>query len=79
MEAPAPHGDAVPQEVELKLHVPSAVAAALWAHPSLSGEAAGPLRVARLDNRYFDTTDRALAAAGSGSGCAARVVSGCRR
>ncbi len=47
-------------EVELKLFVPSSSVARLW-HPSLVELAIGPLRIERIENRYFDTPDRDLA------------------
>lgn len=51
----------VPREVELKLFVPPSSVAGLWAHPLLVTQAIGPLRVSRIDNRYFDTAERDLA------------------
>jgi len=59
--APPEPAAPVPREVELKLFVPAASIDHLWANPWLIAQAIGPLRVARLDNRYFDTPDRALA------------------
>ena len=58
----AKDGAAAPREIELKLFVPASALAALRTHPLIASHASGPLRVARLDNRYFDTADRALAA-----------------
>ncbi len=51
----------VPREVELKLFVPPSSAARLWSHPLLVAHAVGPLRVARIENRYFDTPGHELA------------------
>ena len=60
-----PVAAAAPREVELKLWVPAASIERLWSHPLLVGEggvAPGiAAHVARIDNRYFDTPDRALA------------------
>lgn len=53
-----------PQEVEIKLRLPIAGASALRMHPLVEEHALGPWRIARVDNRYFDTADRALAKAG---------------
>jgi triphosphatase len=53
-----------PREVELKLHVPAASAPLIWTHPLVIAATTGAPRVARVDNRYFDTDDRALAQAG---------------
>jgi inorganic triphosphatase YgiF len=69
IEAPIAPAAAPPREVELKLWVPAASIERLWSHPLLLGESgAAPglahsprPHVARIDNRYFDTPDRALA------------------
>jgi branched-chain amino acid transport system substrate-binding protein len=50
-----------PVEIELKLRIAPAIVAALRASPLIDGAALGPWRTARVDNRYFDTDDRALA------------------
>ena len=50
-----------PQERELKLFVPPSSVARLRTHPMFSEPSAGPLRVARIENRYFDTAGRDLA------------------
>lgn len=57
----APVADAAPREVELKLFVPTGSVDRVWSSPLVAALAVGPRRVARLDNRYFDTPDRALA------------------
>ncbi|MEO8935665.1 MAG: CHAD domain-containing protein [Burkholderiaceae bacterium] len=54
----------VPREVELKLFVPATSVAVLRAHPLWVGRSVAPLRVSRIDNRYFDTPERELAARG---------------
>ncbi len=55
---------AVPREVELKLAVPPSSVGRVWAQPLLVEHAIGPVRAARVDSRYFDTGDHALAANG---------------
>jgi|GEM_PF-745071 len=50
-----------PIETELKLRIAPAAIASLRASPAIAAAALGPWRVARLDNRYFDTKDHALA------------------
>ncbi len=59
--APAPVPTATPREIELKLFVPSTAVDRVWSSPLVTASAIGPRRVARLDNRYFDTPDRLLA------------------
>ena len=51
-----------PAEIEIKLFVPPASVERVWAQPLVIEHAIGPRRVERLDNRYFDTPDRDLAA-----------------
>ena len=53
---------AAPREVELKLFATPAALDLLRVHPDVAAIALGPWRRARLVNRYFDTTERALAA-----------------
>lgn len=55
-----------PVEIEVKLSIEAHDVAALRAHPLIAAHALGPALVRRIDNRYFDTPDRALAAAGMG-------------
>lgn len=59
-----PTDRSAPREVELKLFVPPSSVARIWSHPSIETHAIGPMQVARIDNRYFDTPEQALAAAG---------------
>lgn len=47
-------------EIELKLRILPDAIAALRTHPRIEAAALGPWRVARLENRYFDTADHAL-------------------
>jgi inorganic triphosphatase YgiF len=54
-------GASDPREIELKLHAPPASVARLWAIPLVVEHAVGPKRIARVDNRYFDTSERDLA------------------
>jgi inorganic triphosphatase YgiF len=51
-----------PREVELKLFVPPSSVARIWSHPAVIERAIGPLRVARIVSRYFDTEARDLLA-----------------
>ena len=51
----------VPVELELKLRLPAGAALTLRAHPLIERYAVDRWHVARIDNRYFDTGDRALA------------------
>lgn len=51
-----------PIETELKLRIAQAAIGTLRAHPRVEAAALGPWRAARIDNRYVDTPDRALAA-----------------
>ncbi len=54
------------REVELKLHLDPGNAARLRHHPALRAARAGPARIERLAATFWDTPDRALAAAGIG-------------
>ena len=55
------HEHPVSREIELKLFVPPSSVERLWSHPLLTELAIGPMRVERIDNRYFDTPERDLA------------------
>jgi triphosphatase len=55
------NGDSAPRELELKLFVPPSSIGRLWRHPLISEHACGPMRVSRIDNRYFDTAEHDLA------------------
>lgn len=55
MSAPAD-----PVEIELKLAIDPAAAAAVRAHPAVRALACGRARIARVDSTYFDTADRRL-------------------
>ncbi len=57
------HESKPPRELELKLAIDEEAIAALRAHPLIASVAAGPARISRIDNRYFDTSDRLLAQA----------------
>ena len=51
-------------EIELKLGIDPAAMSALLRHPAVVAARRGPLRRAQVVSTYFDTPDRALAAAG---------------
>ena len=61
-QAPVAPAAVAPREIELKLFVPPSSVARLWTHPSIVELAIAPLRIARLENRYFDTPAHDLAA-----------------
>ncbi len=52
-----------PRELELKLLIGEPGIATLRAHALIAQHIVGPVRVSRIDNRYFDTADRLLAQA----------------
>src|SRR5260221_5550682 len=54
----------VPTETELKLRIAPEAAAALVRHPALKPLKRGRAKSARLESRYYDTEDDALANAG---------------
>ncbi len=58
-----PSAERAPRELELKLLIDEPAIAALRAHALIAQHMVGPVRVSRVDNRYFDTHDRLLARA----------------
>lgn len=52
-----------PIEIELKLLIADHAIASLRTHALIAQQVVGPVRVSRIDNRYFDTPDRLLARA----------------
>lgn len=54
------------REIELKLSIDAEDAERLFGHPLLASAAASPVEIQSLHSVYFDTRDRALAAAGIG-------------
>ena len=50
-----------PIEIELKMSIDGLAIASLRSHALIAQHAVGPVRISRIDNRYFDTPDRQLA------------------